>query len=72
MSCHLTAGEEPSVPIYWVGGPKAVIDGEDFLPSAQYKFTPHSSVVQTFRLITIQTKLPRSCFCQWHRLKSDS
>jgi len=34
ISCHaiLLQGEEPSVPIYWVGGPKAVLDGENFFP----------------------------------------
>ena len=59
ISCHATS--LPSVPIYWVQGPKAVIDGEDFSLSAECKFTPHSSVVHPLRLITIQTKLPRSC-----------
>lgn len=42
ISCHATLlqGEEPSVPVYWVGGPKAVTDGEDFFPFCTVQIYP--------------------------------
>jgi hypothetical protein len=42
ISCHATLqwGEEPSVPMNWVGGPKAVIDGEVFFPFCAVQIEP--------------------------------
>jgi hypothetical protein len=64
ISCRaiLLQGEQPSVHNYWVGSPKAVIGCEDFFPFCTMQID--SFILQLskfFKLITIMTKLTRSC-----------